>query len=67
MITSAQRISPVVTTPDKVETSIGKLEFKDGAPTTATLLPSQFADAPDAPRFPALHSPTRYGNATPQK
>ena len=55
MITSAQRISPVVTTPDKVETSIGKLEFKDGAPTTATLLPSQVADAPDAPRFPALH------------
>jgi hypothetical protein len=29
-------IPPAITTPDKVETRIGTLEFKDGAPTVAT-------------------------------
>ncbi len=37
---SAQKITtdipPSITTPDKVETGIGTLEFKDGAPTAAT-------------------------------
>jgi hypothetical protein len=36
MTTSAQ-IPPAITTPDKVETSIGTLEFKDGAPSAATV------------------------------
>jgi hypothetical protein len=30
-------IPPAITTPDKVETRIGTLEFKDGAPTAATV------------------------------
>ena len=30
-------IPPSITTPDKVETRIGTLEFKDGAPSKATL------------------------------
>jgi hypothetical protein len=30
-------IPPAITTPDKVETRIGTLEFKDGAPSNATL------------------------------
>ena len=30
-------IPPAITTPDKVETRIGPLEFKDGAPSKATL------------------------------
>ena len=34
---SAQKIPPTITTPDKVETSIGTLEFEDGAPTAATI------------------------------
>jgi len=33
----AADIPPELTTPDKVETSIGPLEFKDGAPSKATL------------------------------
>src|SRR4249920_3947694 len=37
MTASAQKIPPAITTPDKVETSIGTLEFRDGAPTTATI------------------------------
>jgi hypothetical protein len=32
-----QKIPPAITTPDKVETSIGTLEFKDGAPSAATV------------------------------
>jgi len=36
MTASAQKIPQEITTPDKVETSIGTLEFKDGAPTAAT-------------------------------
>ena len=34
---TAPAIPPSITTPDKVETRIGTLEFKDGAPSTATL------------------------------
>ena len=30
-------IPPAITTPDKVETRLGTLEFKDGAPNKATL------------------------------
>ena len=30
-------IPPAITTPDKVETRLGTLEFKDGAPSAATL------------------------------
>ena len=37
MTASAQKIPPAITTPDKVETNIGTLEFKDGAPTAATV------------------------------
>jgi hypothetical protein len=41
MIASAQTtktaIPPAITTPDKVETSIGTLEFRDGAPNAATV------------------------------
>jgi hypothetical protein len=33
----APAIPPSLTTPDKVETSIGRLEFKDGAPNKATI------------------------------
>jgi hypothetical protein len=33
---STAGIPPALTTPDKVETSIGTLEFKDGAPSVAT-------------------------------
>ena len=33
----AQNIPAFITTPDKVETSIGTLEFKDGAPSAATV------------------------------
>ena len=33
---SAQAIPPGLVTPDKVETRIGTLEFKDGAPNAAT-------------------------------
>ena len=33
----AAEIPPSITTPDKVETRIGTLEFKDGAPSKATL------------------------------
>ncbi|MDM0085468.1 DUF1254 domain-containing protein [Variovorax sp. J31P179] len=36
MISNAQTIPPSITTPDRVETSIGTLEFRDGAPTAAT-------------------------------
>jgi hypothetical protein len=32
-----QRNSPSLVTPDKVETRIGTLEFKDGAPTPETM------------------------------
>ena len=32
----ATGIPPAITTPDKVETRIGTLEYKDGAPTAAT-------------------------------
>ncbi|MDM0110558.1 DUF1254 domain-containing protein [Variovorax sp. J22R133] len=35
-ISIAQTIPPAITTPDKVETSIGTLEFRDGAPSAAT-------------------------------
>ena len=34
---TAPAIPPSITTPDKVETRIGTLEFKDGAPSKATL------------------------------
>src|SRR5436190_22768836 len=34
---SAAEIPPSITTPDKVETRIGTLDFKDGAPSKATL------------------------------
>jgi hypothetical protein len=41
MNSSAQKkkmdIPPAITTPDKVETNIGTLEFKDGAPNAATV------------------------------
>jgi hypothetical protein len=37
MTASAQKIPPEITTPDKVQTGIGTLEFKDGAPTAATV------------------------------
>jgi hypothetical protein len=33
---TATAIPPAITTPDKVETRIGTLEYKDGAPTAAT-------------------------------
>jgi hypothetical protein len=33
----AADIPPQITTPDKVETRIGTLEFKDGAPSAATV------------------------------
>src|SRR5258708_1446240 len=33
----AYKIPPAITTPDKVDTKIGKLEFKDGAPSAATV------------------------------
>ena len=33
----AQSIPAFITTPDRVETSIGTLEYKDGAPSTATV------------------------------
>jgi len=32
----APAIPPILVTPDSVETRIGKLEFKDGAPSVAT-------------------------------
>jgi hypothetical protein len=35
--TTKKDIPPAITTPDKVETSIGRLEFKDGAPNSATV------------------------------
>src|SRR3954447_20020925 len=34
---TAPAIPPSITTPDKVETRIGTLDFKDGAPSTATV------------------------------
>ena len=34
---TAPSIPPSITTPDKVETRLGTLEFKDGAPSKATL------------------------------
>ena len=34
---TAPAIPPTITTPDKVETRIGTLEFKDGVPSKATL------------------------------
>jgi hypothetical protein len=34
---TAPSIPPSITTPDKVETRLGTLEFKDGAPGKATL------------------------------
>jgi hypothetical protein len=33
---SASAIPPIITTPDKVETSIGMLQYKDGAPSAET-------------------------------
>jgi hypothetical protein len=33
---TAQAIPPILVTPDSMETRIGKLEFKDGAPSVAT-------------------------------
>jgi hypothetical protein len=33
---TATAIPPAITTPDKIETQIGTLEFRDGAPTAAT-------------------------------
>jgi hypothetical protein len=41
MLTTVQaqatpKIPPAITTPDKVQTSIGTLEFKDGAPSADT-------------------------------
>src|SRR5678816_3915349 len=36
-MTAGAQILPEITTPDKVETSIGTLEFKDGAPNAATV------------------------------
>ena len=30
-------IPPAITTPDKVQTSLGTLEFKDGAPSKETV------------------------------
>jgi len=35
--TTKKDIPPAITTPDRVETSIGTLEFKDGAPNAATV------------------------------
>ena len=35
-LTSAQ-IPPAISTPDKVETRLGTLEFRDGAPSTETV------------------------------
>ena len=35
--TAYAQIPPAITTPDKVETRIGTLEFKDGAPSAATV------------------------------
>jgi hypothetical protein len=34
--TGAQKVPPEITTPEKVETRIGTLEYKDGAPTVET-------------------------------
>ena len=34
---AAPAIPPSITTPDRVESRIGKLEFRDGAPSQATL------------------------------
>ena len=34
---TAPAIPPSITTPDKVESRIGTLEFKDGAPSQATV------------------------------
>ena len=34
---TASAIPPSITTPDKVETRIGRLDFQDGAPSKATL------------------------------
>ena len=34
---TAPAIPPSITTPDKVETRLGTLDFKDGMPSTATL------------------------------
>jgi hypothetical protein len=34
---AAAAIPPAITTPDKVDSRIGMLEFKDGAPSRATL------------------------------
>ena len=34
---TASAVPPSITTPDKVETRIGTLDFKDGAPSKATL------------------------------
>ena len=36
-ITVADEIPPILVTPDKVETRIGTLEFKDGAPSAETV------------------------------
>jgi hypothetical protein len=36
-LTAHAEIPPAITTPDKVETSIGTLEYKDGAPSAATV------------------------------
>lgn len=35
-IAAAQTVPPAITTPDKIETRIRTLEFKDGAPSAAT-------------------------------
>jgi len=34
---ASTRIPPAITTPDKVETRLGAIDFKDGAPSQATL------------------------------
>jgi hypothetical protein len=34
---TATKIPPAITTPDKIETQIGPLEFRDGAPSAATV------------------------------
>jgi hypothetical protein len=34
---AAAGIPPAITTPDKIETRIGTLEYKDGAPSAATV------------------------------
>ena len=36
-VTAADEIPPILVTPDKVETRIGTLEFKDGAPSAETV------------------------------